>query len=1059
MDPWDMSQSTDLYPSGFGDQPGKGWNNPVVANGVFNGWTQAPISYLWLLYHGFPTMNPVDLHNGLINPINADKYRYLTFRLYLQDPDPDVPVRVWWSKAGNEVSGPCGASTMLVPYAGWHIYRLDLATNAMPGKCPWDGQITGLLLSPTSTDDANYKGKMVALDWARLSDPTSATPVAVTWNLGNVTGQRSVSLLLDDDNQPANGVLDTLATGLPSDATGSYAWGLKGLSPGTYYIHARASSDYAGSVLGDPWDFQQASDYAGVYNLSNVTLANGILQATSTSIDPQIWLSVPVARPIDATLYRKLFVRINVNAPSDVQALWTHAGETHAQNYSQFIHVDPGWQTIAVDLECPMVGSWSGDITSLRLDPGLAAGVTYEIDWVALTTGVVPQTESDLLPALFPNIATVTINQAPLLRFRSPSRESGQDYAATVLGAPWDFDDGSSLTETHELAGASFNGDSMLGVTAQVHNGCIGANDCGDPYFFFRISRDPTRFINPNRFKYLTLRYWQEGVFSFGQGWIWRPVWRAAPPFSGGLDMTVSNGIQVHDAWPSYTEADGWFTYQLDLRNTAPEPGGGTTNWGWNDSHGWISQFRIDPTEVAAATRFHLRRVLLTADPVATGGPFTISWDWLNSDGTATISAYYTTDKNAPTQRAIGTVQQPAANLTWDTSGVPDGTYYIYLKANDGYNTTGIFSDVPVVVQRPPSVTLNVPGGAVLHGSDYATDVLGDAWDMSDSNGIAQVRDGTPPVFAGGVMSFISTGAAPQVYLKIDPAHLIDASQYKMLVFKMYSSLPGLARVVWTGAGGQDATTDFFDTQSGWHVYRMDLGANPAWTGSIGALHIDPAQSTNITVQFDWVKLVISGSAPYFVTWTSQRAAGARLALFATTAAGAGDSWSLATNLDAAQGAATLDLSALEPGSYNLYAELDNQVNATVRTSPAGAVRVARQQQPTIELAPITLNFYAFTRPTMPTGTALSLYLDNTGVTDYEWAAASDLSWMTVTPSSGSHQPVQLNVHVQPPDGTPPGTYHGHITVTAPGVGTRVADVTIVVVSAKMRLALPLIRR
>ena len=208
--------------------------------------------------------------------------------------------------------------------------------------------------------------------------------------------------------------------------------------------------------------------------------------------------------------------------------------------------------------------------------------------------------------------------------------------------------------------------------------GCIGYDDCGDPFVTFNVSKDPAKFINPNRFKYLTFDFWQEGLFNMGEGWIWRAVWRPSPPLRT-LDFSVSSDVMVRDSWPTYTEANGWHTYQLDLRNAILDPRGGTTNEGWNDSHGWISQFRIDPTEVAATSKFHLKQVFLTADPVADGGEFAISWDLVNSDDEATIVAYYTTDKTSGTRTRIGSVRQPDHSLNWNTRNVADGSV-LYLS-------------------------------------------------------------------------------------------------------------------------------------------------------------------------------------------------------------------------------------------------------------------------------------------------------------------------------------------------------------------------------------------
>jgi hypothetical protein len=1058
MDPWDMNQPTDLYPSGLGDRPGEGFSGPLMKNGVFTGTTENPIAYLWLLYHGFPNINQIDAHNGLVNPIDADKYRYLTFRLYLAEANPDVPVRAWWSKAGDEVTGPCGASTTLQPYAGWHIYRLDLSTNVVPGHCPWSGQVTGLLLSPTSTTDSTYKAKLVALDWVRLSDPTSATPVTINWDMGSGSGEeRSVSLLLDDDDQPDNGVLETLVANLPSARTGSYVWGAKGLPPGTYNVHARAGSDYAGTVLGAPWDFKEQTDYQ-VANVTNVTLNSSVLQATSTNKDPQVLPHIDPLHPIDAAVYHKLSARINVNATSDIHILWTRQGEGYGTNIARFMRIEPGWRTIEFDLDQnPLAGSWSGLITGLRFDPGTASGVTFQLDWIGLTSDAAAESEAELTSIMLPNVAKVTINQAPLLNFASPNKKSGQDYATTMLGAPWDFHDGSTIIGSKELATMNYSGGVMNAVTDPIHKGCIGYDDCGDPYLYFNVSKDPAKFINPNRFKYLTFDYWQEGLFNMGEGWIWRPVWRPSPPL-GSLDFSVGREVLVRDSWPTYTEANGWHTYQMDLRKTLMDPRGGTSNEGWNDSHGWISQFRIDPTEMAAATKFHLKQVFLTADPVADGGPFTISWDLVNPDDKAKIVAYYTADKTSGERRKIGSAQQPDHSLAWNTENVVDGSYYVYLEADDGNNTTGIYSDVPVIVRHPPTVALTLPVRSQLRGDEFATDVLGRGWTMDDSTDIWMVHDITTPVFQNGLLSITTTGPDPYFYLRSDAARPIDTTRYRTLYYRMYSSVYSNMQVFWGRTGSPLASSDLQAIMPGWHIYRVDLGAYATWTGNVETVRLDPPTDVGVQMQVDWVKLTDPNSALYQVNWSTTGAADARLAIFASQTPEGVDPAPLATGLGPSLDTFTVDLSWMDPGYYIFYAEIDNQINSVVQSRPVGPLRIARQETPTIELSPPSLHVDVAASEARAQST-YSVTLDNMGLSDYTWTATSTVPWVTVDQNSGSEQPARLHMTVSLPEGQSAGLFTGKLTVLGSGVGQKDMEINLDIHPPMIKVYLPTITR
>ena len=101
---------------------------------------------------------------------------------------------------------------------------------------------------------------------------------------------------------------------------------------------------------------------------------------------------------------------------------------------------------------------------------------------------------------------------------------------------------------------------------------------------------------------------------------------------------------------------------------------------------------------MATAQIYHLKQVLLTADPVATGRYFTVSWNLYNPDDTAIMTAYYYPQGNPSAKTLIGTATQPNNSLQWDLLNVPNGTYNIEVQAADPYNTSIWTAPVPVVV-------------------------------------------------------------------------------------------------------------------------------------------------------------------------------------------------------------------------------------------------------------------------------------------------------------------------------------------------------------------------
>src|SRR5260370_38223519 len=85
--------------------------------------------------------------------------------------------------------------------------------------------------------------------------------------------------------------------------------------------------------------------------------------------------------------------------------------------------------------------------------------------------------------------------------------------------------------------------------------------------------------------------------------------------------------------------------------------------------------------------------------------------------------------------------------------------------------------------------------------------------------------------------------------------------------------------------------------------------------------------------------------------------------------------------------------------------------------------------QPVLSVSPLTLTFNATQGGANPTSQTANV--TNTGTGTLNFTAASDSSWLTVTPASGTApQALQVSATV----GTlAAGTYTGHITVTSAG--------------------------
>lgn len=268
----------------------------------------------------------------------------------------------------------------------------------------------------------------------------------------------------------------------------------------------------------------------------------------------------------------------------------------------------------------------------------------------------------------------LTLNQQPLINILDPDKQGGKDYAATVLGNPWDMNQASDVSSLASIAGADFSNGVMSGTTVND-----GAN-YNDGYLHLRV---PIA-IDAAKYHRLTFRYRYDGPFDFGYGTMSRFIWlTGSPPRHQTLDDIVT-----------YPE---WKTYTIDLNHALLDSG--TIGW-----KGKVKEFRFDPLEVPSRWRFYLDYVKLAADDTA-DKRFTVKWQDLRRNPRPTrVDLYYDNDATGynGTLIAANLVQKPnvANAYTWNTSRVPAGKYYIYAVATDGVGTGRRYSTGPLLIRH-----------------------------------------------------------------------------------------------------------------------------------------------------------------------------------------------------------------------------------------------------------------------------------------------------------------------------------------------------------------------
>lgn len=288
-DPWDMAEISDLQQIHTADSF---FENERFADGIFYGnMTYGDgREYIMPLYAGAVNNDAIRIGRiGYNYPIDADRYRYLTFRMYSDGPVCRQGL-IGWSEddtRAEEVSGisngfyvppqPCENKT-----PGWDIYTLDLkAIGLQWGQKPWSGVIRELRIIPVGGVPA---GTEIRMDWIRLTkeNPTTARPYTIRWQGG--TGALSIYASRGDTVLDEQDILvDTVDA-----AARQYVWQTGVMEAGTYFIYltdgttgawspgplvlntppvARIEApsmtsgpDYASLEKGNPWDMNDEQD-------------------------------------------------------------------------------------------------------------------------------------------------------------------------------------------------------------------------------------------------------------------------------------------------------------------------------------------------------------------------------------------------------------------------------------------------------------------------------------------------------------------------------------------------------------------------------------------------------------------------------------------------------------------------------------------------------------------------------------------------------------------------------------------------------------------------------
>lgn len=467
------------------------------------------------------------------------------------------------------------------------------------------------------------------------------------------------------------------------------------------------------------------------------------------------------------------------------------------------------------------------------------------------------------------------------------------DFATTVMGDPWDMNQTSDTTVWRSRYSKFTNpryedGQFVANLTTAdgqerimlLYAGALD-NDA------MRIGKTGYTYpINADKYRYLTYRLYTNAAGFYSGILKWHSSDAQLDPAESGTSNTIApvpaNG------------QPGWEIYTIDLATIGIQQG--QRDWG-----GIIRELQIIPIAGGGLVGSEIRldyAMLTDVDP-RTARPYTIEW----TGGSGLVKIYA-----SPGNQTIDSTDfllteftdASVGSFTWQTGVVPPGDYHIYIEDSDG----GVWSQTPVTIDAPPILTIDKPSRT--SGPDFATDVLGNAWDMSDDTDInlnppppfntwlanARFENGifkTNTLCCGVNVPIYGDISDPQFFmgnLNLNPPGTpdpkVDTNRYRYFSFRMYTQGEQsfedgwVARLYWWQAKDSDSGTNQSPSEGrdillyeNWTTYKLDLhaadvleGPNSglAWTASApNRIRLDPNEFLPAIapgyVELDWVKL------------------------------------------------------------------------------------------------------------------------------------------------------------------------------------------------------------
>lgn len=712
----DIPQTQQLGVSGYSYSGGSLSMTTTTSAGIVTLLSYTPVDPV----HGNKGALPIGTRYGEAQPINSSKYRYFNVRMYSPQ---DAEAQISWREGVTRT-----AFTTFHVSTGWHTYTIDLASAPVAGhsvgtNLNWlDDDWEGLEFYPV-----NVSGVTVLIDSIQLLSATACGTYEAEFS--SSSGDQYITLVLDTDTDPSNGFVEK-KTISHSSGSGTVSFDSGQVGPGNYEIYGFHSNDWSTIEHLNPWDFADSGDILPQYSqqITGLTIASGRVQGTISGTSPYLELNLR-DEAVDADTFDLISLSAYYSSGGTALIFFYDGPSGTPPLGSESFSVSSGWSQYVIDLSSN--ASWQGQITRIRIVPlnyG-TSGTNFQYDFVALrSSGAVT---SLAMPTLANASASLEVN-ALSWSFVQPDERGGKEFGQHVVGNPWnmsEIDDirvatnvlSAEILPHNEIVDAA--GNAQSGDFFRAYN-ITGNGDPQYPVLYFDTERciDTTRYVN------MCYRGWnstESNGFNSVARFIWHDARNSQIEYFDGDDIIMNRVTRE---------------YCLDLRNIRhtetepPQASGSPNRWTEISQNGSCVDFiRVDMTESTEAGHHSVIDYIHLRTDHEADTAFAIVVDAPLSQA---VAFYYT---STPATSGGALIGQLAAGretnlLLWNTSAVPDGTYYIYGSAVRAGNNLRYKAPGRVVVNHsltadstPPLLecerpTANQSFGPVLEIAGYALD-------------------------------------------------------------------------------------------------------------------------------------------------------------------------------------------------------------------------------------------------------------------------------------------------------------------------------------------------